>query len=193
MSYEVERKYRLADPTALVEQVRALSQSTKLGGEFGPPQVQDDTYYAHPARDFAKTDEALRIRRIGEEAFVTYKGPKIDAASKTRVEIELPLSGGLHGAAEHARLFEALGFRPVATVSKRRRKATIDWQGREFEIALDDVESVGAFVEIETLADDANLEAAKASLVSLSEKLDLRDGERRSYLELLLAFESEAG
>ncbi|HET6881830.1 MAG TPA: class IV adenylate cyclase [Pirellulales bacterium] len=186
MSYEVERKYRLADASQLMERLRAW------GAEFGPPQTQADTYYAHPARDFAETDEALRIRRIGDEAFVTYKGPKIDAESKTRVEIELPLSGGLQGADDHARLFEALGFRPVATVTKRRRKAGLSWQGREFEIALDEVESVGLFVEIETSADEADLEAAKASLASLADKLSLRDGERRSYLELLLALRAKA-
>ena len=180
MTYEVERKYRLNDAAALIDRLRAL------GGEFGQPIVQADTYYAHPARDFAKTDEALRIRRVGDETFITYKGPKIDSASKTRQEIELPLSGGLKGAADHARLLEALGFRPVAEVRKRRRKTTIGWNGRDVEVALDDVESVGTFVEIETAADQAELEAAKAALAELAEKLELHDGERRSYLELLL-------
>jgi adenylate cyclase class 2 len=181
MNYEVERKYRLADGAELMDRVRVL------GGSFGQPIVQADTYYAHPARDFAKTDEALRIRRVGDETFITYKGPKIDTASKTRQEIELPLSGGLQGASDHARLLEALGFQPVAEVRKHRRKATITWDGREVEVALDEVESVGIFVEIETAADEAELETAKAALASLADDLGLRDGERRSYLELKLS------
>ncbi|HQU42072.1 MAG TPA: class IV adenylate cyclase, partial [Pirellulales bacterium] len=89
MKYEVERKYRIEDEGPLVERVRGL------GGAFGPRQQQVDTYYSHPARDFAATDEALRIRRVGEKASITYKGPKIDSSSKTRQEIEAELSGGL--------------------------------------------------------------------------------------------------
>lgn len=180
MKYEVEHKYRLADAAELMERVRAL------GGTFGQPIAQVDTYYAHPARDFATTDEALRIRRVADKACITYKGPKIDAGSKTREEIELPLSRGLQGAADHARLLEALGFQPVAEVKKHRRKANVTWEGRDIEVALDDVESIGAFVEIETAADEAGLESAKAALASLANEFDLRESERRSYLELLL-------
>lgn len=179
-TYEVERKYGVADTAALIANVRAL------GGDFVGPQEQVDMYYAHPARDFAKTDEALRIRRAGDEAFITYKGPKIDAASKTREEIELPLAGGLKAVGGFARLLEALGFRPVAEVAKQRRKAAIAWQELQFEIALDEVGSLGTFVELETAADQAQLEAAKGALASLAEKLALTDAERRSYLELLL-------
>jgi adenylate cyclase class 2 len=180
MTYEVERKYWLDDASGLIDRVG------ELGGTFGQPIAQADTYYAHPARDFAQTDEALRIRRVDDEAFITYKGAKIDAASKTRQEIELPLSGGLKGAADHALLLEALGFQRVTEVKKHRRKANVVWDGRDVEIALDEVESVGAFVEIETAADESDLEAAKKALASLAEKLDLRESERRSYLELLL-------
>lgn len=184
-TYEVECKYRPADRAGFAEAVR------ELGGCFGDPQKQVDTYYAHPARDFAKTDEALRIRRVGDDAFITYKGPKIDTASKTREEIELPLAGGCSAVSDYARLLEALGFRPVAAVAKQRRKAAILWQERQFEIALDQVESVGEFVELETAADQSQLAAAKAALASLAEKLVLRDSERRSYLELLLTHEPE--
>lgn len=179
-NYEVENKYRVADAPALMAEVRAL------GGELGEPRRQVDVYYAHPARDFAQTDEALRIRRVGEEAFVTYKGPKIDAATKTREEIELPLAGGASAAGDYGRLLEALGFRPVAEVAKQRRLVAIAWHGRHFEVAFDEVESVGTFVELETSADTAQLAAARAALAALAEKLNLRDSERRSYLELLL-------
>ena len=54
----------------------------------GEPAEQVDTYFSHPARDFAATDEALRIRSIDQENFVTYKGPKLDATTKTRREID---------------------------------------------------------------------------------------------------------
>lgn len=186
MNYEVERKYWIDDERPIVQFVAALN------GSFGPPEFQADTYYAHPARDFAATDEALRIRRIGPgtnvtAARITYKGPKIDTASKTRREIEIELSGGSEGARQHADLLEALGFRPVAEVAKQRRKATLAWQEHSVEIALDTIQSLGVFVELETSADDEGLAVAQQCLASLAERLSLHRGERRSYLELLLA------
>ncbi len=85
MSYEVERKFRLPASQAFTEQV------TRLGGTFSEPVVQIDRYFAHPSRDFAATDEALRIRTSGECSWLTYKGPKIDSTTKTRREIDISL------------------------------------------------------------------------------------------------------
>ena len=45
-------------------------------------EYQEDTYFNAPHRDFAQTDEALRIRKIknnnSEEIYITYKGAKMD-------------------------------------------------------------------------------------------------------------------
>ena len=156
-----------------------------LGAEIGPPGTEADVYYAHPARDFAATDEALRIRRADKGCFITYKGPKIDAASKTRREIDLPLAAG--NAGSWADLLAALGFTPVAEVRKSRRKAHVLWQGREVEVSLDEIAGLGQFVELELVADQEGLEAAKACIAALAQRLRLVADERRSYLELLLA------
>ena len=61
MNYEVEQKFRVNDMLAVEHALR------RLGAHIEPPQLQVDCYFAHPARDFAKTDEALRIRRVGEQ------------------------------------------------------------------------------------------------------------------------------
>jgi adenylate cyclase class 2 len=181
MAYEVECKYRVGSHAAAL-----VGRVEELGGKFGPADLQVDTYYSHPCRDFAQTDEALRIRRVGDKAFITYKGPKVDQKTKTRKEIELELVGDVKGVLDHASLLEALGFRTVAKVAKKRRTADIVWEDHEVEISLDDVDSVGKFVELEAAADDNGLDAARQSLSTLAEKLGLEDGERRSYLELLL-------
>lgn len=178
--FEVEQKFPV---NGLDETLQRL---VALGGDVDAPIEQIDAYYRHPSRDFAKTDEALRIRRIGERNFVTYKGPKIDATTKTRREIELPLPTGADGAAQSAELLTALGFTLVAEVHKRRRPVHLSWQGRTVEAALDDVAGVGTFVELETSADEAQLSDAKACLASLAAALELTATERRSYLELLL-------
>ena len=83
MHFEVEQKFAL-DSVAEVEQRLA-----HWGAGSGVSE-QSDLYFNHPARDFAKTDEALRLRSVGDEHFITYKGPKLDATTKTRQEIELP-------------------------------------------------------------------------------------------------------
>lgn len=163
-----------------------LARLAEFGGHPGEPELQSDRYYAHPARDFALTDEALRLRRAGAANRITYKGPKISAESKTRRELELELPEGDDVLADFGCLLEALGFRPVATVEKRRRKTYLDWQGYAVEVALDEVVSVGSFVELELSADDGGLARAEAALVSLAAALALGQSERRSYLELLL-------
>jgi adenylate cyclase, class 2 len=181
MKYEVEQKFHLADPAAV--EVRAVA----LGASFRPAILQVDCYFAHPARDFAKTDEALRIRSVAEKNWVTYKGPKIDATTKTRRELELPVEPGENGATRFAELLVALGFKPVATVRKQRRLAEIFWHGQEIEIALDEIAGLGYFCEIELSAEEHQVERARETLVALAGQLALSDGERRSYLEMLLA------
>jgi adenylate cyclase class 2 len=178
--YEVEQKFPVSD-LATVE-----ARFVELGAQFGPPVEQSDAYFAHPARDFAATDEALRIRRVGDRNLITYKGPKIDPLTKTRREIELPLGAGNENFAAWQSLLVALGFRPVANVKKRRRTARFNWQGHSIEAALDEVNHVGQFCELELAADDSNLDAAQACLHSLANTLQLTTTERRSYLELLL-------
>jgi len=54
---------------------------------------QTDIYYNSPCRDFGKTDEALRLRNEGGQIFLTYKGKKLDAMSKTRKEVEVEVAG----------------------------------------------------------------------------------------------------
>jgi adenylate cyclase class 2 len=179
MRYEVEQKFPVAD-MAQVE--RRLAE---MGVDVAPRRLEVDLYFAHPAKDFVRTDEALRIRIIGETNCVTYKGPKIDRTTKTREEIELPLPTGPQGYADGRRLLEALGFRPAGEVRKRRRKAKVPWQGRQVEASLDEVDSLGTFVELELIASAEDVESARETIGQLAVSLGLAGSERRSYLELL--------
>jgi adenylate cyclase class 2 len=180
MPYEVEQKFPIADLSTVAERIAAL------GAALSPPQGEIDLYFAHPAVDFAKTDEALRLRRKGEANSLTYKGPKLDATTKTRREIDLRLEPGKTAMDSWAAMLAALGFTPVAEVRKTRRKALIPWQGRQVEASLDTVERLGTFVELELIAEAEGIEPAKACLASLAQSLGLSLSERRSYLELLL-------
>src|SRR5690349_15355832 len=105
MKWEVEQKFRVGD----ARQIEA--KLAELKAVFKDRQQQIDRYFNHPGRDFARTDEALRLRQIGVENFITYKGPKIDQATKTRRELELPLPSGSQIPTQFTELLTALGFR----------------------------------------------------------------------------------
>jgi adenylate cyclase class 2 len=185
MAIEVEQKFRVPDIAALERQL------TELAAQPGEDQVQVDRYYAHPQRDFAVSDEALRLRRIGPHNYITYKGPKLDATTKTRRELELELPQGDAGESDAAALLEALSFRPVLEVRKHRRHFTVTWQAAEVGIALDHLDSLGDFIELEIVTDDSSMQAAQANIASLAERLKLSGSERRSYLEILLEARNE--
>ncbi len=181
MSIEVEQKFAVDDHREIQRRLEQLGAH-----EFGVVE-QVDRYFNHPARDFAQTDEALRLRRVGEANFITYKGPKLDAGTKTRREIELPLGAGTKVAAEFAEILAALGFRLSGEVHKTRRIMHLAWQNKDVEIALDQVTNLGAFVELEIAVGEHDIEPAKSAIASLAAELKLSRNERRSYLELLLA------
>jgi len=184
MHYEVETKYRVDD----VARVEGLLN--QLGAVAGEIHRQVDQYFAHPSRDFATTDEALRIRETDNATYrVTYKGPKLDATTKTRRELELPI-GEQEAAAGFRELLVALGFEPNRIVAKTRRVYHLDWRTHRVEIAVDAVDNLGTFVELEISAVEAQLDNARDALLTLAEQLSLTESERRSYLELLIDAEA---
>jgi adenylate cyclase class 2 len=178
---EVEQKFRRVDFVALEQRLRAI------GAVESERRAEADHYFNAPDRDFAQTDEALRIRRVGTANFVTYKGPKRDLQTKTRTEIELPLGDGNNAAEEFARLLVHLGYRPVAVVRKDRRTFHLSRDGFELAVTLDAVDGVGTFAELEIGVAEKELEVARGTLLRAAAELGLTDSERRSYLELLLS------
>ncbi|MCE5302521.1 MAG: class IV adenylate cyclase [Planctomycetaceae bacterium] len=180
-------KFPVSDLASIATKLAAL------GGEASGPETETDVYFNHPARDFARTDEALRVRRRGDACFLTYKGPKIDAATKTRREIDLPLPPGPSTAQQWTSLFEALGFKIAGTVEKSRRKMYVNWQHRRVEASLDQIERLGSFVELELVVESDELDAARTCIAALADHLGLRVSERRSYLELLRQDQPGAG
>jgi adenylate cyclase class 2 len=179
MQFEVEKKFWLHNIDQAMEKLREIDVYPQ------PPMNQIDKYFAHPARDFMQTDEALRLRSVGEKNFITYKGARIDSTTKTRRELELPLLDGSY-AQEFEQLLGVLGFQLVMTIHKLRHKAELIWQDYHVEISLDEIDPLGSFIELETTSDLEHLERAKQALESLAQRLSLDRTERRSYLELMM-------
>ena len=86
-------------------------------------------------------------------------------------------------------MLTALGFTAVAQVAKWRTPYLLRLEGRAIEIALDEVDTLGSFVEIETVADEAHLDAARDAITRLARQLQLEQPERRGYIQMLLAAE----
>src|SRR5262249_26263600 len=148
--------------------------------------VEADHYFNAPDRDFAKTDEAFRMRRVGPKNFLTYKGPKQQAAVKIRTELEVPLPEGDEAAVQFTQLLVHLGYRPVAVVKKHRRTYPLRRGEFQLRICLDEVEGLGRFAEVEILAPEDQSDAARQMLQQVAAELGLSEVERRSYLGMTL-------
>ena len=178
--YEVELKFAVTDVAAIE------ARFVQLGARPLDVVHQSDLYFAHPVRCFAESNEALRLRSTGTSHCVTYKGPVIDKQTKMRREIEIGLQGADRSAAEFQEMLGLLGFEPVREVQKRRQRLELDWSGRAFELAIDSVTDLGTFVELETLADEASRDQARAAVLELAAACDLHACEPRSYLRMLI-------
>lgn len=170
---EVEVKARIDSFEEIEEKLKTI------GAEKTKTEFQEDIYFQSPIVDFAKTDEALRIRTTNSQTFITYKGPKLNEKAKTRKEVEMAIES-----AEKARdIFEEIGFTPARIVRKNRLYYTYE----NFEISLDDVEGLPPYMEIEVaLPDSEDYSEAQNRIFELFARLDITEGfERTSYMELL--------
>ena len=174
---EAEQKFRIQDCAAVIDNLRGL------GFVIVKAEQHEDTYLRHPARDFATSGEALRLRCIDGTKVVTYKGPRFAGPVKIRPEIELPIAGEL---AEWLRMWQLLGFTIAERVRKTRTVMTCSAYPN-VSIAVDRVERLGDFVEIETLIeDDADQASAVQTIEGLAKEIGLNVVEPRSYLRQIL-------
>lgn len=170
--FEVEVKLRLRDRAALQQALR------DAGAVAGPAELQEDTFFAHPMRDFARSDEALRLRRVGfgpdARLELTYKGPKQGGATKARLEQSVALQE------DPTPLLASLGFTPAARLAKTR----VPYRFDDVHVALDTIVGLGEFVEVEVVSQDRQAAARRveAALVRLGLQGEARV--TQSYLEL---------
>lgn len=170
---EIEVKVR-------AEHARVRPFLENLGAEKVKVEEQSDAYFAAPHRDFAKTDEAIRIRSLDGKSILTYKGPKLDAVSKSRKEFETFVEEG-----PMVQILHALGFSEAGAVRKVREVFRVE----EITVCLDTVEGLGEFLEVEIVAgDESELEVSRAKLFEFLGRFGVgkADSIRTSYLEMVL-------
>lgn len=139
MCTEIEAKLKVDSLQEVEQKLRAIS------AEFVAEQVQSDYHFDDADGTLARGDKCLRLRRQTtgrqERYFLTYKGPKEKSSVKKRREIEVEVSDG-----ESVRnLLASLGYRGAIVVQKNRRL----WRVGDCEVALDRLDLLGEYVEIE--------------------------------------------
>src|ERR1043165_2814965 len=176
---EIEMKFPVTDFAAIEPQLRRWQAAVQ------PTLEEADHYFNAPDRDFGRTDEAFRLRCIGANNRVTYKGPKQAGLTKTRTEIEIGLEAGPEAAEQFRRLVQHLGYRPTAIVRKRRTGYDFKRDGFALQVCCDEVEQLGRFVEVEIVAEEADKQRAQDVLLQVASELGLQQSERKSYLEMV--------
>ncbi len=171
---EIELKVR-------VDSLDPIRQNLKdRHAEFKGKQHEHDIYYNAPHRDFGSTDEALRVRYTDGPALVTYKGKKLrEYGLKAREELNTAVESG----EIFEQILDRLGFTRTAEVNKWRENYRLG----NASFALDQVDGLGTFVEIEIMA-ETNGADATGQIQKFAKEMGI-SGEPilASYLELLLS------
>ncbi|QQS16034.1 MAG: class IV adenylate cyclase [Candidatus Moraniibacteriota bacterium] len=174
---EVEQKFRLTKENQ--ERIQGV-----LDARYGKVDAvrQVDTVFlleGNSLATFKRGDPVMRIRLAGDDSVtLTYK--RALDGGEDRMEYELSVDS-----AETAKcLLQEIGYIPVACVDKRRRT----YECGNVVVTLDDVEKLGAFIEIEVLCkDESDISSARQEIDHVAKEFHLeeKDRESRKYDELL--------
>lgn len=172
---EMEVKVEVKDFTSIRRLLKDV-EAKKIGRIY-----EVDTYYDHPVRNFTQTNETLRIRRssTGRQT-ITYKAPAFSQMTKARVEYTVDINDG----DKMDEILQTLNFRPVEMIEKSREI----WALKKILVNLDDVKSLGKFVELETILKNRchNADSEKRLFFALRQLgLDDKPLIKKSYLQLV--------
>jgi predicted adenylyl cyclase CyaB len=174
MSLETELKLR-------VESHGPVRQRLKdVGARFIEAVVETNRIYDRADGMLRKRGCGLRLRTAlpldgtTSRATLTFKGPRLATALKSREEIEV----GITDAISLAQVLEELGFVPILCYQKRRES----WQLNGCRVELDEPARLGLFVEIEG-PDEGSIRAVQTAL-----ELDKACEVPTSYVGMLMAY-----
>jgi adenylate cyclase class 2 len=179
MPVEIEAKMKVPDFAPV--RTRLKSAGAKPQGTV----LETNTFFDTEDRSLLAKDQGLRLRHqknseSGEEkSIITFKGPRLHGALKSREERELTVGSPKDAMA----LLESLRFSRVLTFQKKRET----WLLSDCHVELDEVPHIGTFVEIEGPGEKAVLE--------VRDRLHLTDRPliKASYIALLMAHLQERG
>ena len=184
---EVEIKLPLRRQEKTEERDRITVVLCSMGFRKAARFRQRDTYFDNAAGEIRGGGKALRIRETEDlmkgvvTAELNFKGPRMDQVSMTRQELETEVGQAETG----RRILAALGFSPVLPEVVKERT---EYRRKEITAALDRVEGLGDFLELEILADE---ETENGKVLQKLEELlgelgyQMGDTVTRSYLSML--------
>ena len=184
---EVEVKLPLRRQEKTEERDRITVVLCSMGFRKAARFRQRDTYFDNEAGEIRGGGKALRIRETEDlmkgvvTAELNFKGPRMDQVSMTRQELETEVGQAETG----RRILAALGFSPVLPEVVKERT---EYRRKEITAALDRVEGLGDFLELEILADE---ETENGKVLQKLEELlgelgyQMGDTVTRSYLSML--------
>lgn len=157
MPIEIEKKYRLTKPqrTRLLRRLREI-KAKPLGEQF-----EENSLYRGGALDAGQ--RALRIRRIGKSAILTFK-ERFPSASSVKHQLEEETEVADAGALDA--ILNALDFEVALVYEKRRAR----WKVGRAEVVIDEL-PFGLYLEIE--AGEAEIGRVEALLGAESLKVEV--------------------
>ena len=139
MNFEIEIKLRLPPDVSKIR--RTLR---KLGFRIAHARSHEtNVLFDNPKNPLGKQGKLIRIRRVGRDAILTYKGPSKSSRYKKRQELELHVSD----ADMLNDIFQHLGYQPVFRYEKYRTEY-VKTSSPGGKVLLDET-PVGNFLELE--------------------------------------------
>lgn len=181
MNIEIERKVK-------VNNFDLLKENLPKNGKLVKSIQQIDEYYTPCHRNFFEPKnpiEWLRIRTNPDRAIFEYdksinmqENGQQDYAQEYETEVKQP--------EELRKILDFLDFKKVVIVDKQREY----WDCNEFEVVLDEVKSLGSFVEVELKGNFSDTALGRKKCIDFLEKLGMKISEndiiKKGYPVLLL-------
>ncbi len=119
-----------------------------------PRTLESDQVFDREDSELRRSDQLLRLRRTGQRAMITYKGPGHRGRHKSREEIEFDVSD----ASALTEVLARLGYAPQFRYEKYRTKFAAP--GEPGFITIDET-PIGVFLELEGSPDWIDATAAR--------------------------------
>jgi len=167
MNVEVEIKIKVVDLDVMRDKVAQFGKLIKSINQV-------DEYYIPCQRDFfalkPQPVEWLRIRTNPDKTIFEYDksiNKKANGEQECAEEYETEISNP----DELRKILDFLDFKKVVVVNKQREY----WDCGDLEIALDKIEDLGNFIEVEAKGNFSDTSEAKKACLEFLEKVDIKN------------------
>ncbi len=164
-----------------IENSKLLIDFLEKNANFKKENHQIDEYFSPTHRNFTEirpVKEWLRLRDSGGKHFITYKnwhygedGKSSDYCDEYETKIE--------DLDQLKKILDILNFKPIVKVDKIRKI----WIYKDYEIAIDSVNGLGDFLEIEYIGENEKVEPKKITEEMINFLKDIGCGKiKRNYV-----------